>query len=121
MFTVVKNGKNRLDIELNGKLDADSMQVALDEILSESKSIENGVMLYIITNFQLPTLGAIAIEFSRLPSMLSLIKKFTRIAVLTDKEWLKKASEWEGLFFPNLEIKAFDVTQKEEALAWLSQ
>jgi hypothetical protein len=48
------------------------------------------------------------------------IKKFRRAAVLTDKNWLKKMSEFEGAFFPGLEIKAFSRDQKIEAEAWLS-
>ena len=77
-------------------------------------------MLYEIIDFHLPSLGAIAIEFSRLPAMFGLIKKFDRVAVLTDKTWLKKASELEGVLIPNLEIKAFSREQREEAEAWLS-
>jgi len=45
-------------------------------------------------------------------------EKFDRAAVLTDKTWLKTVSELEGVFFPGLEIKAFDRDQKAEA--WLS-
>ena len=52
--------------------------------------------------------------------MLGLMKKFDRAAVLTDKTWLKTASELEGLFFPGLVIKAFDRDQKAEAEEWLS-
>jgi len=40
--------------------------------------------------------------------------------VLTNKTWLKKASEFEGTFFPGLEIKAFKRDQKEQAETWLS-
>ncbi len=120
MFKITENGTNRLDIEMSGKLDADSMRVALDELVSKSENIENGNMLYLIVDFQLPTLSAIGIEFSRLPSMFGLIKKFDRAAVLTDKTWLKKVSEFEGALFPGLEIKAFDTDQKVEAEAWLS-
>ena len=72
------------------------------------------------SQFNLPSLGAIAIEFSRLPAMLGLMKKFDRAAVLTDNTWLKTVSELEGIFFPGLEIKAFDREQKAEAEAWLS-
>jgi len=120
MLKVIKNGTNRLDIVLSGKLDAKSMTVALDELVSKSEGIENGKMLYTVIDFQLPTLGAIGIEFSRLPSMFGLMKKFNRAAVLTDKTWLKKASEFEGALFPGLEIKAFNMDQKAEAEAWLS-
>lgn len=119
MFKVIENGINRLDIEMSGKLDEESMKVALDDLVSKSKNIENGKMLYVIIDFQIPTLGAIGIEFSRLPSMLGLIKKFNRAAVLTDKNWLKKISEFEGVLFPGLEIRAFNIDQKEQAEIWL--
>jgi hypothetical protein len=120
MFRVTQNGINRLDIELSGKLNSEEMKIALDELVSKSKNIENGKMLYDVIDFHLPSLGAIGIEFSRLPSMFGLIKKFDRAAVLTDKTWLKKVSEFEGALFPGLEIKAFNRDQKEEAEAWLS-
>jgi len=120
MFKVIENGENRLDIEMNGKLDAESMKVALDELVSKSENIENGKILYVIIDFQLPTLSAIGVELSRLPSMIGLIKKFKRAAVLTDKNWVKKVSEFEGALFPGVEIKAFNLDQKEEAESWLS-
>jgi len=120
MFKVEQNGMNRLDIQLSGNLDTEEMKIALDELVSKSENIENGKMLYEIIDFHLPSLGAIVIEFSRLPSMFGLMKKFDRAAVLTDKTWLKKISEFEGVLFPGLEIKAFSRNQKAEAEAWLS-
>jgi SpoIIAA-like len=120
MFTVRQNGINRLDIQVSGKLNTDEMRTALDELVIKSKNIENGKMLYDIIDFHLPSLAAIAIELSRLPSMFGFLKKFNRAAVLTDKTWLKKASEFEGVLFPGLEIKAFVRDQKVEAEAWLS-
>ena len=120
MFKVIPNGKNRLDIEMSGKLNAEDMEIALDELVSKSKDIKNGKMLYEIIDFHLPSLGAIGVEFSRLPVMFGLLKKFDRAAVLTDKSWLKKVSEFEGALYPGLEIKAFNRDQKVEAEDWLS-
>jgi len=65
MFKVIENGTNRLDIEMRGKLDADGMRVALDELASKAENIENGKMLYDVVDFHIPSLGAIGIEFSR--------------------------------------------------------
>jgi hypothetical protein len=96
------------------------MRVALDELENKSKNIENGKMLYEIIDFHIPSLGAIGVEFSRLPALFGLMKKFDRAAVLTDKAWLKKVSELEGVLYPGLEIKAFNRDQKAEAEAWLS-
>ncbi|PLX99020.1 MAG: hypothetical protein C0623_10610 [Desulfuromonas sp.] len=120
MIKVIKNGTDRLDIELSGKLNTEEMKVALDELCDKSKDIENGKILYEIIDFHLPSLGAIAVEFSRLPSIFDLMKKLDRAAILTDKTWLKKVSEFEGHLVPGLEIKAFGRDQKEAAEAWLS-
>ncbi len=121
MFKVILNGINRLDIELSGKLNSDDMKTALDELVNKSENIENGKMLYDIVEFHLPSIGAIGIGFSRLPSMFKLMRKFDHAAVLTDKTWIKKVSEFEGFLFPGMEIKAFNRDQKEEAESWLER
>ena len=120
MFKVTRVSANRLDIELSGKLDSAAMEVALDELVKKSEGIENGRIPYDVVDFHLPSLGAIGIEFSRLPSMLGLMKKFDRAAVLSDKAWLKMASEIEGALHPGLEIKAFSRDQRAGAETWLS-
>ena len=119
MFKITKTSDTRLDIEMSGRLDADGMSHALDEFVSKSKNITNGVILYDVIDFHLPTLHAIAIEFARLPSMLGLMNKFKRAAVMTDKTWLRKVSELEGVIIPGLEVKAFTRDKKTEAEAWL--
>jgi len=120
MFKVVKNGVNRIDIDFSGKLNSDAMKVALDELTSSAKDIEHGRMLYRIRDFDLPTLGAIGVELSRLPEVFRFIRKFDRAAVLTNKNWVKKASEIEGALIPGLEIKAFDLDEEAEAENWLA-
>ncbi|MFZ7112641.1 MAG: STAS/SEC14 domain-containing protein [Desulfatiglandales bacterium] len=97
MFKIIQNGVNRLDTDLSGKLDAEDMKIAPDELVGKSKNINNGKMLYKIVDFHIPSIGAIGIEFSRLPSMFGLMKKFDRVAVLTDKTWLKKGDSEYGL------------------------
>ncbi len=119
MFQVTLRGDNRLDIELSGKLDSEEMKTALDELVDKSGTIEDGRMLYDVIDFHMPSLSAIAIEFSRLPEMFGLIKRFSKAAVLSDKNWIKKASELEGMLIPGVEIKAFDREQREEAENWL--
>lgn len=120
MFRITEAGANRLDLEVSGKVDAASMRAALDDLLAKSRDIEDGRMLYTITDFHLPTLGAIGIEVARLPALFGLMRKFRRAAVLTDRKWLQKASEFEGAMFPGLEIKAFDLDQRAAAQAWLA-
>ncbi|MEZ4599060.1 MAG: STAS/SEC14 domain-containing protein [Syntrophotaleaceae bacterium] len=120
MFKITLKGADRLDIEMSGRLNSDEMKIVLDELESKSKHIVNGKMLYDVIEFHLPSLGAIGLELARMPSMWKVMKKFQRAAVLTDKTWIKKVSELEGLFLPGLEIKAFDRDRIAEAEAWLA-
>lgn len=120
MFNIERVGDNRLDIQMSGKLDTEHMEIALDELVEKSEGIENGQMLYDVIDYHLPSFGAIKLEFSRLPAMLTLMKKFSKAAILTDKTWLKTISELEGMLYPGLEIKGFHRDQKKEAEAWLN-
>lgn len=120
MLQVLANGPSRIDIEFGGKLDSGDMRTALDELFNKSEGIEHGRMLYRVNDFKLHTLGAIAVEFSRLPKLFGLVKKFDRAAVLADKEWVQKVNEIEGALIPGLRIKAFDLVKADEAERWLA-
>ena len=119
MIKIERVSENRLDIEMSGKLDSEGMAIVLDELVEKSEGIENGKMLYDVIEYKLPTIGAITLEFKRLPKMFDFIKRFRRAAVLSDKTWLKTISELEGKPIPGLEIKAFDREQRAAAEQWL--
>jgi len=117
---VERSGKNRLDVVIAGKIDSDTMSEILQQLISESEGIQNGKMMFDIVDFQMPTLGAIMVELSRFPAMLSFIRKFDSAAVLADEAWVRKVSEWEGHLMPWLTIKSFHRDQKAEAEVWLA-
>ncbi|NQD96108.1 STAS/SEC14 domain-containing protein [Pseudomonas sp. CrR25] len=119
MFQVTRNGENRIDVDFSGKLDSIEMRAALDELTQQSEGIEHGRMLYRIGSFELPTLGAMAVELSRIPQLFRFVRRFDRMAVVADKQWVRKASEIEGALIPGLTIKAFDSIQEADAEAWL--
>ncbi len=120
MFEVKANG-NRLEISMSGQLDGPAMKQALDDLERESSSIQDGTMLYDAVDYHLPTLDAIFMEFSRLPSMLGLMGRFRKAALLSDMGWLSAISEAEGLMFPGLTIKAFKRDERQAAIDWLEQ
>jgi hypothetical protein len=120
MYKVEANGPNRLDLEFGGKIDSDEMKAALDEMISKSENIENGRMLYRMKDIDMPTLGAMGVEFSRLPELFRMAKKFDRAAVLSDKKWIQVIGEIEGALFPGLDIRSFDYDEVAEAEAWLA-
>jgi hypothetical protein len=119
MLTVSKPSGNRIDIELSGMLDAEAMGVALDNLVAASEGITNGKILYTIQDFEMPTIGAMAAELSRMPKLLGLIRKFDKCAVLCDAAWVRTAAQIEGAVIPSLAIKSFQMHDIAAAEAWL--
>lgn len=70
---------------LTGKLYFDEMRQVLDDFVEKSKGIKEGAMLCDVLNYQLPSLGAIVIEFSQMPRLLRVTGQFRKMAVLTDE------------------------------------
>ena len=120
MLTITKRSENRLDIELSGMLDAATMNAGLGDLLDKSEGISNGIMLYRIPEFTMPTLAALGVEFGYMPKLFSLIGRFKKAAVLSDAAWIRTAAEVEGAILPGIDIKAFPMDAENEAEAWLT-
>ncbi|MFT5064490.1 MAG: hypothetical protein ACJAXK_000591 [Yoonia sp.] len=119
MLNVSKPSANRVNIELSGALDAEAMRSALDHLIEQSEGITHGKMLYTISDFEMPTLGAMAVELQRMPRLFSLTSKFNKCAVLSDTAWIRTAAEIEGVVIPSLAIKGFALADTKAAEAWL--
>ena len=97
------------------------MRSALDHLIEKSEGITNGRMLYKILDFEMPTLGAMAVEFQKMPKLFSLIGRFDKCAVISDTAWIRTAAEIEGAVIPSLEIKSFPLSAKKAAEDWLDE
>lgn len=120
MLNIEKENESLIKLELNGQLDSNEMEIGLSQLIEETQNMKNGKMLYIIEDFEIPTMGALMVEFSKLPSLFSILSRIDKAAVIADQTWLRKVAEWEGYLFPGLEIKAFKKQDEKEARAWLS-
>ncbi|WP_342077047.1 STAS/SEC14 domain-containing protein [Yoonia sp. SS1-5] len=120
MLKVTKPAPNRLDIQLEGTMDAEKMRHGLDTLLRLSADINQGVMMYRIKGFTMPTLGALGVEFGYLPKLMGLVGRFDKCAVCCDTAWIRTAAEVEGAIIPGLDIKTFDLDDRDGAEAWLA-
>lgn len=120
MMTISNPIPNRIDVVLSGPLDAQAMGHALDELIGRSEGVKHGIMRYTVLDFDMPTLGAITAEMARMPSLLSLLTRFDRCAVLSDIAWLRTAAELEGAAIPFVAIRGFALNETAAAEAWLA-
>ena len=120
MLILTKVGDNRLNINFEGSINSQEMGRALDDFIDNASGIENGTMLYEVGEFELPSLSAIGVKLSRLPSLFCFVGKFKKAAIVTDKKWLQKVSKIQGVLVPGLQIKAFSTDEKLAAEEWLT-
>ena len=120
MLNITKPSPNRINLNISGKIDSSEMKLGLDDLLTRSKDVSNGRMLYTVTDFEMPSIGALGVEITRLPQLFSLALKFDKVAVLSDVEWIRRWSEVEGAFLPGIAIKAYQISEKDDAEEWLS-
>ena len=120
MFKVTAHSLNRIDLEISGKLDSEQMTEGLDGLIEKSTGFQNGKMLYRISNFEFPAFSALAVKIPRIPQLFKLISRFDKVAVVADKNWVKRVSETEGALIPGIAIRAFDLDQQSLAEEWLN-
>lgn len=120
MLNVRKNGSNRIDLTLDGKLDDAEMMAGLEALIKCLDGVESGVMMYRIKNFTMPSFGALTAEIMNLPAIWRMLGRIDRCAVISDIAWLRMAAEFEGAVIPGLDIKAFTTADEEKAEAWLA-
>ncbi len=119
MLTVQKTGDNRIDLTLDGKLDDAEMMAGLEALLANLEGVKNGVMLYRIDNFTMPSFGALTAELMSLPSIWRMLGRIDRCAVISEVGWIRMGPEIEGAVIPGLTIKAFSSNDEAAAEAWL--
>jgi hypothetical protein len=119
MLTVNVKEANIISIEINGDIDAETMESGLNRLLELCDDLEQVRLLYRITQFKMPSLAALGVKFKILPKLFKLLGKIDHAAVLTDEGWIAKAAEIEGAIIPGLEIRSFSMEEEEAAMSYL--
>ncbi|WP_420550659.1 STAS/SEC14 domain-containing protein [Litorivicinus lipolyticus] len=120
MIEVKRNGK-RVELVVEGPINLAAMQDFIPRALIATEGLKHGSMLMHLRDGAWPTIAAMGLELVELPKMIRLIRRFDRIAVMTDRDWIGELAEFEGLLIPGLKIEAFDLDELAEASAWLKE
>lgn len=119
MLEISKTAPNRVELHLEGALDSDAMKTGIDKLFEVSDGVEDGRLFYLITDFQMPTPGALMLEMARLPQLFGLLRHYSKAAVVSDTEWVRNWAEFEGKLFPGIDIRSFEMEERDAAEDWL--
>ena len=120
MFDLKKDPKGFTRLTIGGKIDENEMRTGLDAFLAAVEAADKTDFLYLIEDFEFPSLQAIAVEFGYVPRLIGALSKIGKVAVLAEADWLRKAAEIEGMVIPGLTIETFPPSQEDAAIAWLT-
>lgn len=119
MYELSMTDGNCVVFELNGAPDAVDMENLLQEMSAMVEGKEGMTMLYKITKFEIPSASAMMVKLADLPRWLGVMKSISKMAIVTEKAWIRNVAELEGFLIPGLEIKSFEFADVSEAEAWL--
>jgi len=88
---------------------------AIEKKLNEHRDIG---ILADLTRFKDMTVGALGRDLQYGLSKLGEVHRFKRAAVISDKQWIKAATDLTGAFFPQIEARVFAEHEKSEAMEW---
>ncbi len=120
MFDLTKDPAGFYRLTIQGKIEEAEMRAGLDAFLAAVEDGGPADFLYTISDFELPSLQAIIVEFGYMPMLIGSITKIRNVAVVADQDWLRKAAEIEGMMLPGVTIKTFELDDEAGALAWLT-
>jgi hypothetical protein len=119
-FTATLEAPDLVVMEATGRMTAVSMEVALDLLVPVVKGMRHGGALVHAQGVDWPTLGAVGVELRHWVQLMAMVRKLDRVAVLTDRGWLRNLAAVESLLVPNLVIRSFPPGAEAEARAWLA-
>jgi len=119
MFDITKDPKGFMNLTISGPITSDEMRAGLEAFLGCLEDGKKTDFLYTISDFEMPSLQAIGVEFTYIPQLFASLRKIGKVAVISDQAWLRTAAEVEGKLIPGLTIESFEPSERTDAEAWL--
>jgi len=109
------SGTNIYKFVIDENMDKAGVQ-AINEIF-ETIETQKINLLVVFKNFK--GYNDMGVIMSGLKTDLAVLSKTSKIAILTDKEWLGKMAELDGKFVKMMDVRTFSFDKEEEATSWL--
>jgi len=119
MFDITPDPKGFVRLTISGKITPEEMQAGLEAFLGSLEDGKKTNFLYTISDIEFPAIGALGVEFSYIPLLLTSLSKIGKVAVIADQAWLRTAAEVEGKVIPGLTVRSFELGAPGDAEKWL--
>ncbi|MEB3355962.1 MAG: STAS/SEC14 domain-containing protein [Synechococcales bacterium] len=108
--------ENVVGLRISGKIEASDFDRAI-AVVEEKLKLFDRLRVYV----EVDNLTGLSLEalIKDLQFTLRHYKDFEREAVVSDRQWLQRLAAVGDRLFPSIDVRHFDVSEKEQALAWV--
>ncbi|TCU07017.1 STAS/SEC14 domain-containing protein [Rhizobium sullae] len=120
MIELITAPDNVAAFRVAGTVTADDYEKVIPAIEEKLGDHEDIGVLADLTDFEDMTADALKRDLQYGLSKLSEFHRFKRAAVISDKQWIKAATDMTGMIFPQIDARVFPQEQKAQAMSWVS-
>lgn len=119
MLTVLPSAPDVLALSLDGRLDHDSA-VRIIELTEHALAKDGDTHMFVeVANFSGLDMDKLPQYLARALPMLRHLRKFGRIAVVSDQSWVRAWAKIESALLPYVSYETFPSSERDQALAWV--
>lgn len=121
MIEIVDSPKHLVAMNISGEISAEDVTNAYKAVENALKDNERISFIAKVEDTTKLTLEGIAKDVTEGIGQLCKLKKYYRVAVVTDMSWIASIARAEGLFFSSMDIRVFKLDEYSKAFAWASE
>jgi hypothetical protein len=116
---ILPSAPDVIAVRVQGQLEHDEMERAIDLIERSISANERTHVFVEAIGFRSLDMQHLSDYLRRTWPLLGKLKRFGRIAVVSDQAWLRAAARIESALLPNISYEVFGPSEREQALAWV--
>jgi hypothetical protein len=120
MLEIISAPDTVVAFRISGQIDEVDIERGYQAV-EEALARHDRVALYVEGDIGGMTLGALAKDFQYALGTLREIHRFPRAAVVTGQDWVRWIAWVEGAVLPGIEMRVFSPSEKDAAMAWVSE
>ena len=121
MIEILDSPKHLVAMNINGEITAEDVTNAYKATEKALKENERISFVAKVENTTKLTLEGVAKDIYEGVGQICKLKKYYRVAVVTDMSWIASIARAEGLFFSSMDIRVFNLDEYDKAFAWASE
>ncbi|MGO4573291.1 STAS/SEC14 domain-containing protein [Microvirga sp. 2TAF3] len=120
MLEILSTSEHVVALRVSGHVDRADIERGITAV-EDALARQEHIALYVEIGMSGMTPGAFARDLGYGLQHLRELRRFARMAVVTEQEWVRRIVQVQGRVLPQIEIRIFTPGERDEALTWVAQ